>query len=75
MRVKLTVLIERDGQAVGSLVKDCPACSVSVAEAITDCLTVVEAATGGDVDRLFAVHELAEMHDFIYHDDEEDDEE
>ena len=41
---------------------------------MTDCLTVIEAATGGNVDKLFAVHELAEMHDFI-HDDDEDDEE
>lgn len=73
MKVKLMVLIEKDGQAVGSLIKDCPPCSVAVAEAVTDCLAVVEAATGGDVDRMYCVHELAEMHDFLY--SEEDDEE
>lgn len=73
MKVKVMVLVEKDGQAVGSLVKECSPCSISVAEAVTDCLTVIEAATSGEVDKLFAVHELAEMHDFLYHD--EDDEE
>lgn len=72
MRVKLTVIIEDDNQPIGVLTKTCEADSIAVASAIDDCLAVVEAATGGDVDRTFTVHELAEMHDFLYADPDEE---